>query len=380
MRQEDWFEKLTISQIATMEWTDPEAPRLFLAALTGLERVLEGSAGPGAFSSIHGLSRSFRPMRLKAEERQRAERLGERLWKASGAGRTQAEVWLLGQMAAQASPDSLPFFRAAVEASRERDPFQAQRRRIAVASVAFLAHQTGEGAAHAQLEAWLTHPDVTVRAEATELFGRLHVQELGRLAEAPRAALEDVAYEDRAFPPRFLARGWLHAAGLPVRIKTPEGVYAFKAALGRVSRTVELTASQTLHQLASSILSAFRWDQDHLYEFALTADLRDRRFILPNVEDEAFGLGWSFGEDDEQTEPDASDASGAPEAPSRMSLPLGAFGFTRGHELIFRFDFGDDHRFRVTLVDIHEHRSPRAKYPRVVAQQGKAPEQYPFFE
>jgi hypothetical protein len=203
------------------------------------------------------------------------------------------------------------------------------------------------------------------------------VQELGRLAEAPRAALEHVAYEDRAFPPRFLARGWLHAAGLPVRIEPPEGVYAFKAALGRVSRTVELTASQTLHQLASSILSAFRWDEDHLYEFALTADLRDRRFILPNVEDEAFGLGWSFGE---QTEPDASDASGAPEAPSRMSLPLGAFGFTRGHELIFRFDFGDDHRFRVTVVAIHEHRSPRAKYPRVVAQQGKAPEQYPFVE
>ncbi|HLL00781.1 MAG TPA: hypothetical protein VK539_09355 [Myxococcaceae bacterium] len=32
---------------------------------------------------------------------------------------------------------------------------------------------------------------------------------------------------------------------------------------------------------------------------------------------------------------------------------------------------------QVTVVDIHEHRTPRAKYPRVVAETGKASEQYP---
>jgi hypothetical protein len=60
-----------------------------------------------------------------------------------------------------------------------------------------------------------------------------------------------------------------------------------------------------------------------------------------------------------------------------MSLPLGAFGFPQDHKFIFRYDFGDDHRFRVLVKDIHPHRTPRVKYPRVVGSTGKAPEQYP---
>ncbi|HEX8702543.1 MAG TPA: hypothetical protein VF815_27165 [Myxococcaceae bacterium] len=374
MWRKDWFDKLTIAHMTSMEWAGPGARRHFFAALEGLESVLDGKVGPAGFGSIHGLSGFSHPAALNAAERQRIERLGERLWKASGTGRTQAEEWLLLQVAAQASPDSLAFFRAAAEANRQRDSFQASRRRIAVASVAFIAHQTGDTAAHAQLEAWLTHSDVTVRTEAVDLYGRLHVQETGRLAQAPRAVLERVAYTERTFPPRFLARRWLHVAGVPVRVEPPDGVYAFKASLGRASRTVELTASQSLAQLASAILSAFKWDHDHLYEFALTADLKDRRFILPDADDEVFEPDWGFDEDEEQEEPDDREPS---EAPSPMSLPLGALGFTQGHKLIFHFDFGDDHRFQVTVAGIHEQRSPRAKYPRVVAEMGKAPEQYP---
>jgi hypothetical protein len=380
MREEDWFTTLLFSSPASLERTNTDAQRRYFAALTALEKLMKGTAEPLPFSSIRGLSRSTILARLNAEERRRAEGLGERLWKTSGPGRTQAEQWLLLQVAAQASPDSLPFFRAAIETSRERDPCQAQRRRIAVASVAFIAHQTGDVAAHAQLEAWLPHPDVTVRTEAADCYGRIHVREPGSLAEAPRVVLERVAYTERAFSPRFLARKWLHVAGLPVRVQPPDGVYAFQASLGRVSRTVELPASDSLSDLSSAILSAFRWDQDHLYEFALTADLGDRRFVLPDAAEETFGLSWSFEEAGEQEELDAPDSSEDTGAPSPMSLPLGAFGFTKGHKLIFRFDFGDNHRFRVTLTGIHEHRSPRAKYPRVVAETGKAPEQYPRFD
>ncbi len=360
MRTQDWFDTLTITRMEAMERGGARAQRRFQDALEGLERVLDGRGGPAGFNDIRGLCNFAPPVGLEAAERQRLERLGERLWRASGAGRTQAEEWLMRAVAAQACLDSLSFFTAAVEFTRERDPLQAERRRYAVASVAFLAHETGAPAPHAQLEAWLAHPDVTVRTEAVDFYGRLHVQELGRLAEAPRAALERRAYTESAFPARFLARCWLHAAGVPVRVEPPDGVYAFKASLGRASRTVELTASQSLSDLASAILSAFQWGHDHLYEFALTADLKARRFILPDVNDEGFELDS--------------------ETPSPMSLPLGAFGFPKGHKLIFRFDFGDDHRFKVTLTGIHEHRSPRAKYPRVVAETGPAPEQYPRFD
>ncbi|HZI15032.1 MAG TPA: hypothetical protein VE153_31970 [Myxococcus sp.] len=297
-------------------------------------------------------------MLLGDDERRRAERLCERLWSAQGTGRTYAEEVLLGLVGVQASPDSLPFFRAAVETSRDRDSFQARRRRIAVASVAFIARQTNDAAAHIQLAAWLGHPDVTVRTEAVALYGRVHLRKTGGLEKAALAVLEGLAHEERAFAPRFLARGWLQGSGRPVRIEPPDGVYAFKASLGRVSRTVELASTQSLFDLVSAILSAFEWDQDHLYEFALTGDLQDRRFILPPME----------GTMNETLER------------GLMTLSLGALGLPRGHKFLFRFDFGDDHRFRVAVTDIQPQRSPGASYSRVVASSGEAPGQYSLFD
>jgi hypothetical protein len=373
-RDQDWFDALALAHEFTLVDEDRGAwyRQVMLAALSGLERVLDGEVGPGGFSDISGLYgfSAALPARLQAEELRWAERLGERLWRATGTGRTYAEEALLGLVGLQASPGSLPFFRAALEANRERDSFQIRRRRIAVASVAFIAHQTGDAAAHALLEAWLAHPDVPVRTEAVWVYARLHRREDGTLEEAARAVLERVAYEDRAFAPRFLARGWLLASGVPLRVEPPDGVYTFKASLGRVSRTVELTASESLAHLASAILTAFRWDHDHLYEFALTGDLKDHRFVLDREYD---ALGFAPGL--EETDPEDSD-----EPQDLMSAPLGTLGFTQGHKFIFRYDFGDDHRFRVAVADIQAHRSPRAKYPRVTDRTGMAPEQYPRFD
>jgi pRiA4b ORF-3-like protein len=349
MRQEDWFERFTFVHSLSTNRVDEGARKQALEALSALENVLNGADSTRAFN-IPGLSGFHgRAARLEPEERKWAERLGERLWNAKGTGRTYAEEALLGQVALQASPDSLPFFRAAVEFNRARDSFQVQRRRIAVAAVAFTALQTGDAASHAQLEAWLAHPDLPVRTEATAVYGRVHLPEEGRLKPAARAALEHVAYQDRAFAPRFLARGWLHTAGIPVRVEPPDGIYVFRASLGSASRTVELKASATLSALASSILNAFGWDHEHLYEFALSGDIRDRRFVVPR--------------DDEEAEP--------------LRLALGRMGFPKGHTFLFRYDFGDDNRFRVTVVNIQDHASPGEKYPRVVARMGEDPEQYP---
>ncbi len=356
MRRDDWFEKFTLAHELSTNWVDEGARKQFLEALSALEKVLDGADSARAFDipGLYGFH--SRVARLKPEESKWAERLGERLWKAKGSGRTFAEESLLGQVAVQANPDSLPFFRAAVETNRARDAFQVQRRRIAVAAVAFTALQTGDAAAHAQLEAWLAHPDIPVRTEATAVYGRLHLSKKGRLEPAARAALERVAYQDRAFAPRFLARGWLHATGIPVRVEPPDGVYAFRASLGYASRTLELKASDSLSDLASFILSAFGWDHDHLYEFALSGDIRDRRFTIPE---------FTEGMPEE-------------EAAGDLSLPLGGFGIPKGHTFVFRYDFGDDNRFRVTVVDIQEHARPGERYPRVVASTGQAPEQYSY--
>lgn len=372
MPQDDWLRTLTLAHTLGLARQDPEGRRHFLEVLGSLERALEGPSEKRAFDTLRGLSGFHQAFPLSAGERQRVERLSERLWKATGSGRTSAEEALLGQVGALADPESLPFWCAALEANRERDVFQPRRRRIAVASVGVLAQQGGHPAAHAQLGAWLTHPDVTVRTEAVDVYAQVHLGEGGGLRPEALATLQRMAREERAFAPRFLARGWLYAAGAQVPVEPPDGVYAFKASLGRVSRTVELRSSHSLDALASAILDAFGWDHDHLYEFALTGDLRERRFVLPDEEWEP--PGFFTGADE------LADVLPGEESPSAMDLPLGAFGFPRGHTLLFRYDFGDDHRFRVAVADIQEQRARRVKYPRVVARTGKAPEQYRRYE
>ncbi|MHB8896879.1 MAG: hypothetical protein ACYC99_17130 [Candidatus Geothermincolia bacterium] len=40
-------------------------------------------------------------------------------------------------------------------------------------------------------------------------------------------------------------------------------------------------------------------------------------------------------------------------------------------------DFGDHHLFRMEVAKVREKAGPEAKYPRVAATVGEAPEQYP---
>jgi Plasmid pRiA4b ORF-3-like protein len=385
MQRDNWLEKLSMVRGLGPAADGSGQRERYLEALGQLEKALDGPAEKRSFERA-GLYGFYVAVRLTPEERKRSERLCARLWQSTGTGRTSAEEALLGQVAVQAQLESLPFFQAAVETKRERDSFQPTRRRIAVASVAFLAQQTGDAAAHAQLEAWLTHPDVAVRIAAVDAFARIHMRDDGGMSAPALERLQRIAREEQAFAPRFLARGWLRTAGAGVPVDAPEGVIAFRATLGRVSRTVELASTDSLVGLASAILNAFGWDHDHLYAFALTGDLRDRRFVLPGEGEELVppGLSFPLGFEDEEliVEKEGEVAVLAPAggASSPMDLPLGAFGFRKGHRLVFRYDFGDNHRFQVTVVEVKEKRHRGARYPRVSARAGRAPEQYPRWE
>src|SRR5262249_13752865 len=144
----------------------------------------------------------------------------------TGTGRTAVEESLLGHIAVAADEESLPFYRAALEANRPRDKFQPKRRRMVVAALAFLADVRDSRAARVEIEPLLTHENPSVRGDAVEHFARIH-----------------------------------------------------------------LTDSQSLDELAGAILGAFSWDNDHLYEFAMTNDLHERRFTLPPDEVERMPLG-----------------------------------------------------------------------------------------
>lgn len=94
----------------------------------------------------------------------------------------------------------------------------------------------------------------------------------------------------------------------------------------------------------------------------MTGEVRDRRFVLPPADAEI--VPPDFGAQASDTEASAFD------------LPQRHARAPKGHELVFRYDFGDDHRFNVVLAAIHPHTEPRAKYPRVVARTGKSPPEY----
>ena len=52
-------------------------------------------------------------------------------------------------------------------------------------------------------------------------------------------------------------------------------------------------------------------------------------------------------------------------------------GKTGKKEFLFLFDYGDEWRFGVKLLDAKGMLTPGAEYPRVTASRGDAPEQYP---
>lgn len=355
----DSFRRLLHSQQAAAGEVEQKRKRL-LASVAGVFEMLDGKRDrrdlgrmPGLYGFREDLAVSLAPSELR-----RVEELSARLWTEMGTGRTYVEEALLGQIAVAADAASLPFFQAALKASRPRDVFQPQRRRMAVAAIAHLAAHTGSLDAHGELVRLLSHEDPAVRGDAVEHYARIHRTAKGKLPTEVSKRFLEIAREDQVFIPRFLARLYLDRAGHSVPVEPPNGVYAFVVSLGSISRTIELTADQSLDVLAAAILGAFNWDSDHLYEFAMTGEVRARRLVLP-------------------TEADRGEFRNA--GPPTADIPVGALGLTRGHRFLFRYDFGDDHRFRVDVAAIHPSRERRTRYPRVVARSGKSPEQYPVW-
>lgn len=335
-----------------------------LASIAMVEEFLDGKKAKRNMAyeaRFFGYPRG-RAVVVEGKELRQLEQLATRLFTARGAGRTDVEEALLGHIALSADPTSLPFYRAAIAANRTHDMFAPKRRRMAVAAIAFLAMTKNCPEAHAALRSYLDHADPAMRGEAVDHFAQLHLTKKGQLKSAAAETVAAIARDDRAFGPRFIARQWLARTGQAVPLDYPDGVYAFRAALGRASFTIELTATQTLGQLAGAIVSAFGWDHDHLYEFAMTNDLRDRRFVLPPGDEP--GLPLEFARPTGKRKP------------SVLELPLGTLGLTKEHRFIFRFDFGDDHRFQVVVAAIHPRKEPRTRYPRVVAHTGRPPAQY----
>jgi hypothetical protein len=129
----------------------------------------------------------------------------------------------------------------------------------------------------------------------------------------------------------------------------PDSLYVFKVALGSAYRKIAVPGITSLEELAGSILSAFKFDNDHLYEFVYKNRYGiTERVVHPYMNnDERFTNDYVVDE-----------------------LPL-----HNGMELTFHFDFGDDWRFQLVVESIASNNSGYSE-PTVIEQKGSPPEQY----
>lgn len=125
-------------------------------------------------------------------------------------------------------------------------------------------------------------------------------------------------------------------------------------------RDIEIEAGKSLYKFAEAIVSAFGFDFDHAFGFYNGEPFGGKR-KHPRYE-----LFADMGEAD-------SGVFGVKKTKVAEAFP------DVGCSLLFLFDYGDDWRFRVKLTGTGKKVS-KIRYPRVIASQGEAPEQYPANE
>ena len=132
-----------------------------------------------------------------------------------------------------------------------------------------------------------------------------------------------------------------------------DSINVFKVTLGSAYRKIAVPGITSLEELAGSILRAFNFDNDHLYEFIYKNRYGiTERIVHPSVEsNELYTTECVVGE-----------------------LP-----FYKGMEFIFHFDFGDDWRFQLVVESIASN-DISCSEPTVIEQHGKPPEQYPDWD
>jgi hypothetical protein len=136
------------------------------------------------------------------------------------------------------------------------------------------------------------------------------------------------------------------------RIRILGGFYAPPGARW-IWRELELTANQTLADLGDAIPLAFGFDDPHLWSFFLSGKPWDRNSEYALLADDPFG------------------------DPKQAAHDLPVSKAPADKEFLFLFDYGDEWHFGVKLVGTGQQTRPGARYPRLVATDGQAPQQYP---
>lgn len=143
------------------------------------------------------------------------------------------------------------------------------------------------------------------------------------------------------------------------RVRILGGFYA-PANARLVWREIAVAANQTLEDLGAAIPLAFGFYDAHLWSFFLNGRAWDRTT--------EYAL---------EGEPDLFDEPPTHAAGQVAIRDVPFPGASGKKEFLFLFDYGDEWHFGVKLMRLSPTLEPRGRYPKVVAQAGTAPPQYP---
>jgi len=136
-----------------------------------------------------------------------------------------------------------------------------------------------------------------------------------------------------------------------LQIKLLEGAWAD----GDWQATVALDEATTLEDLHGLIQRVVGFDNDHLYSFFVARTPRSWDRVVYDEEEEA-NVPW--------------------EVPLNSLFPL-----AKHRKLFYLFDYGDNWVFQVSRTRHKPYEAePGAEYPKVIAEQGDKPVQYPALE
>jgi Plasmid pRiA4b ORF-3-like protein len=157
-----------------------------------------------------------------------------------------------------------------------------------------------------------------------------------------------------------------HGCGRPVRgraLKAPaqaagSTTHVLRASFKpKIYRDIEIEGSRSLAALAEAVVMAFDFEFDHA--FGYYSDVKD-----------------PYSRKGERYELFADMEDGDSDAGSVERTTVAQVFHTPGKKMLFVFDYGDDWRFLIEAKATGEI-APKARYPRLVASVGNAPEQYP---
>ena len=128
-------------------------------------------------------------------------------------------------------------------------------------------------------------------------------------------------------------------------------------------RTFDIQANASLEKLAATIIRYYNFDFDHAFGFYDNLD-------NPYDSQTCYTLFADMDDID-----DDFVTNGGSVRKTKVAQV-----FQTGTQMIFLFDYGDDWMFHLTCLDDNVARVKGKRYPQLVAQEGRAPEQYPDYE